>query len=97
MPVGLQVSAHIMLTLRIEWGVYPIYSVPRLLMSWRGDERGRQQPWNWPVSPGICQSQQQRGLLKDFSYFKCVYKCGLAYTHFALSDMITFYSIHGCK
>ena len=81
----LQFCAWTMVSFCSEWDIYPIYSVPWLLMSWQCDDLGNQQPWSWPISTGIFQSQQQNVLfLKSVSYFQCVYKCSLAYTHFVL-------------
>ena len=37
--------------------------LPWLLMSWRCEERGHQQPQNWSFSHDIFQSQQQKALL----------------------------------
>ena len=71
--------------LALSWDIYHIYSVPWLQVSWQWEELGHQQPRNIstflleysiPATEGL--------ILKDFfPYSQCVYKCSLAYTHFA--------------
>ena len=46
-----------------------------IMIAFRNEWRGHQQPRNWSISPDILQSQQQ----KAFSfYFQGEFKCGLA-------------------
>ena len=39
-----------------EASVYPLSSIPWLLMAWRRKEPGHQQPWYWPTSSTGCSS-----------------------------------------
>ena len=42
--------------------MYLTQSMPWLLMTWWCKEPGHQQPWYWPISPRMLQSQHQKGL-----------------------------------
>ena len=42
-------SAKTWVVKSLQWLVYPAYLSPCLLMSWRREEPGHQQPWYWQV------------------------------------------------